>query len=69
MSTTLALLQVRAYNEHTRLIARHGIKLTWEQADQLSATSLDWIHNTLMLDIVTDFDGVSFYPRFAILAN
>lgn len=62
-------LRLRAVNETTRGIARTGIRLTWDQADDLGDMISDWMRKRLDLRMTTDHSGVTFCPREGYLSE
>ena len=55
-------LRQHAVNSVTNMIAMHGIKLTWEQADALGDETIDWMVGRLGLNKRTTDVGVTFTP-------
>ncbi len=55
--------QIRAcaINETTRCLA-NGIRLTWNQVDELDDSHTDWLRNRFALVMTTDDSGVTFAP-------
>lgn len=63
-ATDEQLEQIRrnAVNSVTRDLASTGIKLTWEQADDLGDEPIDWLRNRLGLKSQTTDAGITFTP-------
>lgn len=55
-------LRRHAVNDMTREIMANGIKLTWEQADDLGDEVLDWMGKRLGLKSRTTDAGITFTP-------
>lgn len=52
-----------AVNDVTREIMSNGIKLTWDEADDLGDETLDWMRTRLGLKSSTTDSGITFKPR------
>jgi hypothetical protein len=63
-ATEVQIIQLRrrAVNDVTREIMANGIKLTWEQADDLGDMVLDWMGKRLGLKSRTTDAGITFTP-------
>lgn len=59
----LQQIKLHAVNDTTREVAAGGIYLTHEQADELGAEMLDWMHDRLGLRQDEEFGGVRCTPR------
>ena len=55
-------LRAHAVNDVTREIMAHGVKLTWEQADDLGDETIDWMEGRLGLNMRTTDAGITFTP-------
>ncbi len=58
-------LRRHAVNDATREIMWNGVKLTWEQADDLGQEVIDWMRTRLGLQTRTTDAGIVFYGRRA----
>lgn len=56
--THIATIRARAYNETAREMARTGVYITHEQADEIGDVGMDWLRTRLGLEIETDDRGV-----------
>lgn len=55
-------IRKRAYNQTARDMAHGGVKLTWEQADDLGDQAIDWMRSRLGLRISTTDRGIIGQP-------
>ena len=55
-------LRRHAVNDVTREIMAHGVKLTWDQAEELGDETIDWMSGRLGLNRQTSDTGVVFTP-------
>lgn len=55
-------LRRHAVNDVTREIMAHGVKLTWDQAEELGDETIDWMSGRLGLNRQTSDTGVIFTP-------
>lgn len=59
----IATIRAERDDETTQEIARRGIGLTYEQADDLGDAALDWLRRRLHLVVDQDYSGVYGLPR------
>jgi len=58
----LGVIRRRAYDQVARDMARDGVRLSWEQADDLGDEAIDWMRSRLGLKSMTDDRGLTFRP-------
>ena len=58
----LRAIRLRAVNEVTRAIARDGIRLSHDEADEMGEQAIDWLRSRLGMRIETTTEGVECRP-------